>query len=267
MSKLGELGLSSYEEKVYRSLLALGAGTAQGVSEASDVPTGRIYDVLNGLEARDLVRSRATEPTTYVAVDPETALDRLLDERRRELDARAERYDRLAGEVTSELAATTPSESQFWTAPLGSEAAVSLATALYDAAGRTVRSAMSLPYEGVDWERYEAEIDASLDGITDGRTTQVLVTPGVLDGVPPAVRETHTESTDVVEVRVTTDLTVTFDLIDTERACFHVPHPCSRTERLGVIDLRDASLAEQLATLFDEVWATAEPLASPVRNE
>jgi sugar-specific transcriptional regulator TrmB len=260
MSKLGELGLSSYEEKAYRALLALGAGTAQAVSEASDVPTGRIYDVLNGLEARELVRTRATEPTTYVAVDPETAIDRLLAERRRELDARAERYDRLADEVASELATTVPTESQFWTAPLGSGAAVSLATMLYDDATRTVQSAMSLPYAGVDWNRYEAEISASLDGIADGITVQVLVTPGVLDGVPAAVRARYADSA-AVDVRLTSDLTVTFDLVDAERVCFHVPHPRSRTDRLGIIDLRDAALAERLSSLFDEVWRAADPLA------
>jgi sugar-specific transcriptional regulator TrmB len=260
MSKLGELGLSGYEETVYRALLTLGAGTAQAVSEASGVPSGRIYDVLNGLEARDLVRTRSTEPTTYVAVDPETALDRLLEARRRELDARAERYDRLADEVAAELAATTPTESQFWTASLGSDAAVSLATALYDDADSAVRSAMGLPYEGVDWGRYENEIDASFDSVADTPTARVLVTPGVVDGVPAGVRETYADG-DAVDVRVTTELAITFDLVDERRVCFHVPHPVDATERLGVIDLRDGSLADRLSTLFDEVWTEARPLA------
>jgi sugar-specific transcriptional regulator TrmB len=261
MSKLGELGLSGYEEEAYRSLLSLGSGTAQDVATASGVPSGRVYDALNGLAARDLVRTRETDPTTYVAVDPETALERLLAERRRDLDARAERYERLADEVLTELAATTPAESQFWTAPLGSEAAVSLATALYDAADDTVRSAMSVPYEGVDWDRYEAEIDASLDGVADVPTAQVLVTPGVLDGVPPDVRDAYATTGDPVEVRVTTALTVTFDLVDERRVCFHVPHPTAQTERLVVIDLREDALVERLTTLFDEVWAAADPLA------
>jgi sugar-specific transcriptional regulator TrmB len=263
MSKLGELGLSGYEETVYRSLLGLGAGTASEITDASGVPDGRIYDVLNGLEARELVRTRETEPTTYVAVDPETAVSRLLTERERELASQAERYERLAQELSTELAGSVPADSQFWTAPLGSETAVSLATALYDAADETIRSAMSAPYEGVDWGRYAAEIDASLAGVTGTPTARILVTPGVLDGVPDSVRATYADRDGPVEVRVTSALSITFDVVDERRVCFHVPHPTSQTERFGVIDLRDGSLADRLVTLFDDIWAAAEPLTAP----
>jgi sugar-specific transcriptional regulator TrmB len=124
MSDLGELGLSSYEEKAYRALIALGPATAREVSEASDVPMGRIYDVLNGLDAREVVRTQpSTEPTTYAAVDPAVAIDRLLAERKRELDAKAARYEQVADAVASELAATTPTKSRFWSASLDGEAA------------------------------------------------------------------------------------------------------------------------------------------------
>ncbi len=85
MSELGMLGLSSYEEKVYRSLLVTGAATATELSEISAVPKGRIYDVLNGLEARRLIRMRSSDPNQYVAVQPETVVDRLLAERAYEL--------------------------------------------------------------------------------------------------------------------------------------------------------------------------------------
>nr|WP_240792435.1 helix-turn-helix domain-containing protein [Salarchaeum sp. JOR-1] len=73
MTDLGELGLSSYEGKVYRTLLVTGAATASDLSDASEVPKGRIYDVLNSLNAHQLIRTKATDPTRYVAESPETA--------------------------------------------------------------------------------------------------------------------------------------------------------------------------------------------------
>jgi len=39
-----------------------------------------------------------------------------------------------------------------------------------------------------------------------------------------------------------------------------VPHPLSRAERLGVLDLREQALIDRLTALFDEVWAEARPL-------
>jgi len=260
MSKLGELGLSSYEEGAYRALLSLGAATARRVSERSGVPNGRVYDVLNGLEARELVRSTETEPTTYVAVDPETAVERLLAERRRELDARAERYEALAADVGSELAARPPTESRFWSAGLGDETAVSLCGEVFEDGTDVVRSAMADPYAAAPWERYEPEIDPYLETV-DEASARCLVDAAMLEGAPPAAWE-YVDAAEDCDFRATTDLRVTFDLVDRERVCLHVPHPLDAGERLGVVDLRDDELADRLAAWFDELWADAVPLAA-----
>jgi len=259
MSKLGELGLSSYEEGAYRALLSLGSATARRVSEASGVPTGRVYDVLNGLEARDLARSTDTEPTTYAAVDPETAVERLLAERRRELDARADRYESIATDVGSELAAEVPTESRFWSAELGDETAVSLCGEVYEAGTDVVRSAMADPYATAPWERYEPEIEPYLETV-GGASARCLLDAAMLEAAPPAAWE-YVDAAEDCAFRATTDLRVTFDLVDRERVCLHVPHPLDAGERLGVVDLRDGDLADRLAAWFDDLWAEAVPLA------
>lgn len=259
MSRLAELGLSAYEEKCYRALLARGPAPASGVSDASGVPRGRVYDVLNGLAARDLVETRSGEPTTYAAVDPDVAADRLLAERERELAEQADRYERLAAELDEELAADPPTESRFWTAPLGDETAVSLTRQLVDGADATVDTAMSHPYVGAPWERFEAELAAFHDALPDDLTVRVLAAAPVLDSIPEAVREEYRERDDVA-VRVTTDLSVTFDLVDDERLYFHVPHPLDDGERLGAVELRADALVDRLAGRFEAAWADAAPL-------
>ena len=86
MSDLRDIGLSEYEANAYRSLLQTGPATAKELSDESGVPMGRIYDVLGSIESQHLVRSQAaSRPKKYVAVEPETALDRLLADRKREL--------------------------------------------------------------------------------------------------------------------------------------------------------------------------------------
>ncbi|WP_161782639.1 TrmB family transcriptional regulator, partial [Halococcus sediminicola] len=75
MTVLGELGLSSYEEKVYRTLLVTGSVTAAELSDTSGVPKGRIYDVVNGLEARNLIWRQSSDPNRYAAVQPESVVD------------------------------------------------------------------------------------------------------------------------------------------------------------------------------------------------
>lgn len=263
MSRLAELGLSSYEEKCYRALLARGPATAGTVADASGVPRGRVYDVLNGLAARDLVDPRAAEPTRYAAVDPETAAERLLAERRRDLDAQADRYERLADDLGEELAVRPPTESRFWTAPLGSEAAVTLTRQAFESAERAVRSTVSHPYIDADWDRYEAEMTAFHETLPADLTVELLVDARALDGVPDAVAAAYVDRGGVA-VRVTTDLSVTFDLVDGERLYFHVPHPLDDGERLGAVELREAALVERLAERFEAAWADADPLSAVV---
>lgn len=261
MSRLAELGLSAYEEKCYRSLLARGPSTARSVADASGVPMGRVYDVLNGLAARDLVSTKPTEPTRYVAVDPEAAAERLLGERERELAEQAERYERLAAELGDELAAVPPTESRFWTAALGDDAAVTLTRQLFEDAESTVRSAMCQPYAGARWEQYAAEMTTFLDALPGGLVVEALVDASVLDGVPAEVSEDY-RNRDDVEIRVTTALSTTFDLVDDERVFFHVPHPLDDGERLGAVELADDALVERLDDRFERAWGDAESLSA-----
>ncbi len=83
---LSLLGLNSYEERVYRAVIELGKGSAAILSQASDVPYGRIYDVLSSLEAKGLIKI-IPEPTKhYIPASPD-ALKHVLLQRKRELEA------------------------------------------------------------------------------------------------------------------------------------------------------------------------------------
>src|SRR6056297_2747560 len=116
MASLKDLGLSDYEASAYRALLETGPATAKELSEASGVPMGRIYDVLASIESQHLVRSQAaSRPKKYAAVEPETALDRLLDDRKRELAEKADQYEDIVDELTGDLEHPTEPDDGFWT--------------------------------------------------------------------------------------------------------------------------------------------------------
>src|SRR6056297_3381617 len=113
MASLRDLGLSEYEARAYRSLLDAGPTTAKELSRASDVPMGRIYDVLSSLETQSLARSQsASRPKKYVAVEPDTALNRLLDDKLAELNEQAEQYEGIVDDLTSQLDVASPVEEQ-----------------------------------------------------------------------------------------------------------------------------------------------------------
>jgi sugar-specific transcriptional regulator TrmB len=76
--ELTDLGLTGYEARVYLALVNRSRYTAAQVARESGVPRQRIYDVLSGLTERGLVRALPGQITRYTAVDPASAIERLM---------------------------------------------------------------------------------------------------------------------------------------------------------------------------------------------
>lgn len=70
-----DLGLTSYEIRVYISLLGSGAMTAAEISKKSGVPYSKIYEVLNGLEDKGWLESDSSRPQIFFPKSPSTALE------------------------------------------------------------------------------------------------------------------------------------------------------------------------------------------------
>jgi sugar-specific transcriptional regulator TrmB len=96
---LVQLGLTSYESKAYLALMRRDSATAADVARLARVPRQRIYDVLATLVQKGLVSQRPGQPAKYSAVSPEFAIERLLLNRRQELD----RLERESGELLETL--------------------------------------------------------------------------------------------------------------------------------------------------------------------
>lgn len=258
MSDLGDLGLSGYEERAYRALLALGAATASEVAASSDVPKGRIYDVLNGLAARDVVDVRSGgEARTYVPVDPDEAVDRLLAERKRELDRERDRYEDLAEAVSEELARTVPVEGQFWEIGMGSDDAVAGMREQFDRADDHLLSVVGPPYDATPFDAYRPEVDAYADLVDTDVEVKLLTTPDVLSKQPPEQLTTALADASEFAVRTTPDVRLTFDVVDGEQVYLSVPAPFTPAERAGAVVVRDADLAGSMADRFRTAWADA----------
>ncbi|MFC6875204.1 TrmB family transcriptional regulator [Halobellus marinus] len=266
MASLRDLGLSEYEARAYRSLLRTGPTTAKELSKTSDVPMGRIYDVLNGLEQHNLVRSQtASRPKKYVAVEPDTALDRLLERQRRKLREQADQYERVVDELTDELGTAGPVDGEFWTATVGTEDSIDLLVERLAAAEESliiVAGGVSPQFDlGAVGERVTEALEAALDRGVD---VSVLMAPELVESLPASVGRRYTEQlVDHPEfsVRTAPGLSGTFELVDNVEVCIEVPNPLDPGEPFAMIDLKDPEFAGDLRGRFDPQWEEAEPLA------
>jgi sugar-specific transcriptional regulator TrmB len=103
---LQTLGLSNYEAQVFVALQQLGSGTAQEVSQLSDVPRSQVYGAADSLAEQGLIEVVEASPKSYRPVALSTARA-LLTERLERETSRA--FDRLESLRTTE---TNHSEGQ-----------------------------------------------------------------------------------------------------------------------------------------------------------
>jgi sugar-specific transcriptional regulator TrmB len=265
MADLRDLGLSEYEARAYRALLGSSPTTAKELSRTSDVPMGRIYDVLNSLETHNLARSQtASRPKKYVAVEPDTALDRLLADRKRELSEQAEQYEALVDDLVDELRAAEPVEETFWTAAVGAEESADLLVERLMAADERIVVVAATLAQGFDIDDVSARITAAFEeALERGVAVSVLMTPELVDSLPESVgrhyRETFQDH-DRFETRTSTDVSGTFEVVDDVEVCIEVPHPLDGEETFAVIDLKDPEFADDVRAAFEPRWQEAEEL-------
>jgi sugar-specific transcriptional regulator TrmB len=79
VESLQTLGLSGYEARVFVALQQLGGGTAQAVSERSEVPRSQVYGAADDLAERGLIEVDESSPKAYRPVDLATARDLLME--------------------------------------------------------------------------------------------------------------------------------------------------------------------------------------------
>ncbi|MDY6780839.1 MAG: helix-turn-helix domain-containing protein, partial [Halobacteria archaeon] len=251
MADLTDLGLSEYEARVYRSLLDSGSATAKNLSQTSDVPMGRVYDVLASLEKHSLVRSQtASRPKKYVAVEPETALDRLIDDKKRELEEEMERYKNIADSLTDELESSEPVDERFWTAAVGPDESIDLLLERLDAANESITTVAGEVSPQFDPEELgETALDHLVGLVESDVEVRLLITPKMVEQFGADVQERYVETLSgnpKFEVRTLENLRGNFNLIDGNEVCVEVTNPVAPDQVFAMIDLKDPEFASRV---------------------
>ena len=77
LNRLKDFGLNSYESKLWIALLSRGVSTAGELSDISNVPRSRAYDVLESLEKKGFIIVKVGKPIKYLAVTPTEVVERV----------------------------------------------------------------------------------------------------------------------------------------------------------------------------------------------
>lgn len=268
MTSLRDLGLSSYEEKAYRGLLTLRSGTAEEISEASDVPMGRIYDVLSSLESQNVIsRQPDRHPRTYVAVEPDRTVDRLLTARRRDLHRQQTQYETVAAEVLTELESIAPVEGHFWPATVGQDEIAELLADRLDAATNNLVITATTTAGGLFGfeEVYTQTIDRLADTLNRGVSVRFLFTDRLVTEMPDSLVTELDQLLDVhenFELRTTATLYNTYDVVDEKNICVYVANPFDQNSILGTVQVTNENIVQFVQKQWQPRWEVASSIES-----
>lgn len=96
--------LNLYEVKVWTSLLSRGVSTAGELSNISDVPRSRTYDILESLEKKGFIVMKLGKPIKFIALKPDEVVERVKKNLIVDAQEKSKRLERLKGdEVLGEL--------------------------------------------------------------------------------------------------------------------------------------------------------------------
>ena len=96
--------LNLYEVKVWTALLSRSTSTAGELSNISDVPRSRTYDILESLEKKGFIIMKLGKPIKFVALKPEEVVERVKKNLMRDAKEKTIRLETLRGdEVLQEL--------------------------------------------------------------------------------------------------------------------------------------------------------------------
>jgi len=96
--------LNLYEAKVWTALLSRGISTAGELSNISDVPRSRTYDILESLEKKGFIVMKIGKPIKFVALKPEEVVERVKKNLIIQAQEKSKRLEKLRNdEVLGEL--------------------------------------------------------------------------------------------------------------------------------------------------------------------
>jgi len=93
---LTELGLNTYEAKVYFTLVSEGLTTAKHLSEITGIPYGKVYEIMNSLASKGFAMLLPSKPIKCRAASPREVLEAT----RKKME---EKYQHLEKQVISKL--------------------------------------------------------------------------------------------------------------------------------------------------------------------
>ncbi len=257
ISKLKLFGLNSYEAKIWTALLSRGVSTVGELSEISNVPRSRVYDILESLEKKGFIFQKVGKPIKYVAIDPEIVIERLKKRIKEEAKEREEMIEKVKDTELFEELKMLHNNGVDLIDPSDISASLKGRAAIIDQMGLMIREAEKKVYISLTPETLIYAIPRLKTTITNAKKRGVKIQIMINKEIDTDFVYSYLPKS--IEIRVNPDLEARFVIVDDEEILFML---LKENETHEVFDpgiwVSSKMFAGAMARLFELAWKASK---------
>lgn len=260
-SALQSLGLTEYETRAYLSLLSLGIADARALCGDSNVPSSKIYSIMNKFQLMGLSETQQSKPAKFRALDPSIGLLKLMENREKELSSLKATVPILESEL-QEIYSSGERQGEsriFFNLEFGmknhyQKHLAHLATAKSEILSYLITTCL----DGAKIYGQAVKRDIMGHIIANKIRTRILLgvrnrkqIEGFLKGVPESR---------YIEIRITEQIHAPFHVLDGKSVVTVIDNPLIKDGRIASLYAIDSNLAKELSKGYDSLWDSSKPV-------
>ena len=266
---LKEMGLSTYESRVWETLLRRGQADAQTLTREADVPFGRIYEVLNALIRKKIVEVQNTRPKLYRPRRTKEVLDRLVDSKKREMQAGLRRLEEAAEKVKRQfehIDKILPKDEVFVSVALDDQEIEDLGReAIYSAENEILvtKNPVDVPQKLL--RSFDENTRLLAEKASHGVSVKIMFAESVSRSIKTfgSMKE---KTGDGFQVRFFPGTINRFSVIDRKYVLYHITDPYEPETGIALIQLFSKKLAEHMRQIFLNCWRNSASVQEQERR-
>jgi len=245
--------LNLYEVRVWTALLSRGVSTAGELSNISDVPRSRTYDILETLEKKGFIVMKLGKPIKFVALKPEEVIERVKKNLMRTADEKSKRLEKLKSEeILTELNTLFTTGIKF-VEPSDLSGSLRGRQNLYNHLDMMIREAEKTITIVTTAPGLNRKMEALLPSLEKAKKRGVKIR--IASQITPENKQIAKELSQVAEIRNSADVRARFAIVDSQQLLFMVMDDNTVHPNYDVaIWLSTEFFAAAMEQLFEAAW-------------
>ena len=245
--------LNLYEVRVWAALLSRGISTAGELSNISDVPRSRTYDILESLEKKGFIVMKLGKPIKFVALKPEEVIERVKKNLVRDAQERSKRLERLKDEDILKELTSLFSEGTKFVEPGDLSGSLKGRQNVYNHLDMLIREAESTVTIVTTAPGLNRKLEALASSLEKAKKRGVKIR--IVAPINEENKKVAKDLSKIAEVRTSDDLRARFVIIDSEQLMFMVLDDDKVHPNYDVaLWLNAEFFAKALEQMFEVAW-------------